>query len=279
MRLSLTTWSLPSCTLPEAVGIARALGIGALDLGYFYRSALDRAAVLREPERVAGTVRALGLPVANFYHLFGASVAERNLADPTHHEANERDFRAVAKFCKAAGIPTIFVLPGICNPGQGRGEAIVEAAKGLRRLVAVAHHDGLDLTVEPHVHSFLESPALTLELLERVPGLHLTLDYAHFVCLGWRQDEIDVLASSARHIHLRQARPGALQAKFAKGTINFPALLARLRDAEYDGSLALEAVHQDYFDTIHDDVLTEIVAMRDAVRAWIGSPVRSSPAG
>lgn len=270
MRLSLTSWSLPSCTLAEVAGVARALGIGALDLGYFYRSALDRAALLAEPERVAEQVRGLGIDVANFYHLFGADVAERNLADPASQADNERDFAAVARFCKAAGIGTVFVLPGICNPGQGRAEAAMQAAKTLRHLVGIAHAEGVQLTVEPHVHSFLESPAATLALLDRVPGLKLTLDYAHFVCLGWRQDEIDALAASAAHIHLRQARPGVLQAKFGQGTINFPALLATLRDAEYDGCLALEAVHQGYMDTLHDDVVTETVAMRDAVRAWIG---------
>ncbi len=270
MRLSLTSWSLPSCTLAETVAIARALGIGAIDLGYFYGSALDRAAILAEPEKMAEKVRGLGIDVANFYHLFGGSLAERNLADPASHDANERDFRVVAKFCKLAAIPTVFVLPGICNPGQGRPEALMESGKILRRLVAIGHQAGIEVTIEPHVHSFLESPHLTLDLLDRAPGLKLTLDYAHFVCLGWRQDEIDPLAASAAHVHLRQARPGVLQAKFAKGTINVPALLGTLRDAEYDGCLALEAVHQDYMDTISDDVLTETIAMRDAVRAWIG---------
>lgn len=269
MRLSLPTWSLPSCTLAETAAIARALGIGAIDVGYFYRGALDRQEVLSEPGRVAERVRALDVDVANFYHLFGASPAERNLADPAHHDANERDFRAVTQLCKAAAIPTIFVLPGVCNPGQSRGEAIVESAKSLRRLLAIAHDAAVQLTIEPHVHSILESPTSVTELLDRVPGLKLTLDYAHFVCLGWRQGEIDELASAAAHIHLRQARPGALQAKFAEGTINFPALLGTLRDAEYDGCLALEAVHQGYMNTLHDDVLTEIVAMRDAVRAWV----------
>ena len=101
-------------------------------------------------------------------------------------------------------------------------------------------------------------------------GVRLALDYAHFVCLGFRQEEVDPLAPFAAHVHLRQARPGALQAKFGEGTINFPALFGTLRDAGYAGSLALEAVHQDYMGTLYDDVLTETVAMRDAFNAWKG---------
>ena len=193
---------------------------------------------------------------------------DRNLADPAHRDANEADFRKVAAFCRHAGIPTLFVLPGVCSRGQGRAEALDESALSLRRLMPIAADAGLTLTVEPHVHSYLESPALVLELLEAVPGLKLTLDYAHFVCLGWRQEEIDPLARHAAHVHLRQARPGALQTKTHEGTINIEAQLATLRDAGFGGRIALEYVHQNYMDTLYDDVLTETVALRDRVRAW-----------
>jgi sugar phosphate isomerase/epimerase len=119
------------------------------------------------------------------------------------------------------------------------------------------------------VHSYLESPNLTLELLGRVPGLKLVLDYAHFVCLGYRQEEIDLLAPHAAHVHLRQARMGALQTKLEQGTINFPALLGTLRESGFGGFLALEYVHQDYMGTLFDDVLTETVKLRDLVRRYL----------
>ena len=268
MRLSLTSWSLRACTLAEAMAISKALGINALDLGYFYGPALDKAAVLAEPARMAERTLTLGVAFPCFYHLFGNTLAERNLADPAHRTANERDFAKVAAFCGGAGIETVFVLPGICNPGQGRAEALRESAESLRRLLPIAQEAGLRLTVEPHVHSYLESPPMTLDLLHRVPGLSLTLDYAHFVCLGWRQDEIDSLAPHAAHVHLRQARPGVLQAKLAEGTINMPAQLAALRNAGFEGHVALEVVHQDYMGTLYDDVLTETIALRDVVRSW-----------
>src|SRR5919202_3912240 len=59
-RLSCTSWSFPACTLPEVAGIARALGIDAVDVGLFYASSLDREAVLRTPERAAESLQELG---------------------------------------------------------------------------------------------------------------------------------------------------------------------------------------------------------------------------
>jgi sugar phosphate isomerase/epimerase len=74
-----------------------------------------------------------------------------------------------------------------------------------------------------------------------------------------------VLAPMAAHVHLRQARPGALQAKLEHGTLNFAAMLATLDRHGYAGHLAIEYVHQDYMDTLHDDVLSETIKLRDLV--------------
>jgi sugar phosphate isomerase/epimerase len=267
-QLSITSWSFPACTLIEAVAVSKALGIGALDLGYFYRPALDRSAILANPEAAAGDVLSHGIGVPSFYHLFGASIADRNLADAGSLDRNIADFRAVVRFCKAANIPTIFVLPGITNPGQGKADALQTSAHALSALVDIAQAQNLTLSIEPHVHSYLESPACVLELLQEVPQLRLTLDYAHFICLGFTQPEIDVLAPYAAHIHLRQARPGYLQAKLAEGVIDFAALLGLLKSLGYQGALAIEYVHQAYMNTLYDDVLTETIAMRDLVRQW-----------
>ncbi|MCX5518246.1 sugar phosphate isomerase/epimerase [Kaistia defluvii] len=269
MKLSLTTWSLRSLTLQEASGLSNLLGIGALDLGYFYRPGLDREALIADPDGTADRVLQLGVALPNLYHLFGGSLSDRNLADPSHRERNEADFRAVVRFAKRAGLETVFVLPGVVNPGQDRAMALLESAESLRRLVAIAAPEGIQLTVEPHVHSYLESPTLVLDLLDRVPGLKLTLDYAHFACLGYRQEEIDGLAPHAAHVHLRQARAGVLQCKLSLGTLNFGAMLGTLKAAGYDGYLSIEYVHQDYMDGRHDDVLTETVDMRDCVREWL----------
>ena len=269
MKLSVTSWSFPQLNLDEVGGVVKAIGIEAVDLGYFYRSALDKARLLTEPEAYAREIGArLPVKVANLYHLFGQGVADRNLASPDHRAENLADFRQALKFCSAIGAPTVFILPGILNGAQSRAQALAETVESLRPLVEAGLEAGVDVCVEPHVHSYLESPALTAEMCARAPGVKLAIDYAHFAVIGYRQDEIDMLAPYVGHAHLRQARPGALQAKLEEGTLNFAAMFATFRDAGFDGYLACEYVHQGYFDTLHDDVLSETVKMRDLFRAW-----------
>ncbi len=270
MKLSVTSWSFPSLTLQEVAGVARALGFEALDVGYFYASALDRARLVADPEGCAADLRKVtGLEVANLYHLFGDGLADRNLAGPPDPR-NLADLRAALRFAHAAGAPSVFVLPGVVNRGQTRKEAFETSVRALRPMVEAAEEAGIALCVEPHVHGLLESPSSTEEFVGRVPGLRLALDPAHFLCLGYRQEEVEQLCRHAGHVHLRQARPGVLQAKFDEGTLNVPSFLGALRDEGYKGYIACEAVHQAYMGTLNEDVLTETVRMRDAVRAWLG---------
>ena len=267
MHLSLTSWSLPACTLAECAGISNALGIGALDVGLFYASSLDKDEILARPDAAARNVRALGVDLPNYYHLFGEGLTGRNLSRADSLEANARDLERVLAFADAAEIPTVFILPGVVNEGQSRAQAADQSARSLERLMAVAEPFAATLCIEPHVHSWAESPAMVQALIERT-GIKLALDYSHFACLGYRQDEIDPLAPHAAHVHLRQGRMGALQAPLDHGTLNFAAMFGTLREAGYDGALAIEYVHQAYMNTLFEDVLTETVRMRDLFTNW-----------
>jgi len=147
---------------------------------------------------------------------------------------------------------------------------MANSAEAMKPMVEAGQKAGVVVTIEPHVHGILESVSSVEEMLHRVPGLKLTLDPAHLVTLGYCQEEIERLVPHAGHVHLRQGRPGVLQSKLEEGTYNFPAFFGELRDAGYQGWLACENVHQAYMNTLHDDVLTETVKMRDAFRRWMG---------
>lgn len=268
MKLSLPAWTMPSATLPEICGIARALGFDAIDVSLFYASALDRTQILEDPEAAAASLLQLGMPIAQYYHVFGASLDDRTASDPNGREANLADLRQVARFCAAARIPSVFVLPGVLLPGQTLAQATREAVETLRRSVEIVAAHAVELTIEPHVRSIVESPDAALALLGQVPGLGLALDYSHFLCLGFTQEACHQLIPHAAHVHLRQARAGRLQERMAYGTINFDTLLSKLVERGYDGWVAPEPVHQDYIDAWNVDVLSEVIALRDLVRRW-----------
>jgi len=271
MKLSCASWSFPACTLDEVAGIVRALGIVAMDISTRHGPGLDRREILESQEQTADRLAALGITLSSLFYRFGDSMYDRNLADPRWLRPNVEDFKKVLKLCDLAGIACVTVLPGMINHGQTRGEALARSANALKILADLAGEQGIVLTTEPHVQSYLESPRMVEDLLALVPGLQVALDYSHFICMGYTQEAVDPLILRAGAVHLRQARPGAIQTKLKHGTINFRALLAELSANDYRGYLMLECVHQEYMNALYDDVITETVQLRDLVRGHIES--------
>ena len=135
-------------------------------------------------------------------------------------------------------------------------------AAELRRFVAAGADGGLAVSIEPHLESVTDTPERTLQMLDAVPGLTLTLDYSHFVHAGFRQPEYEVLDPHARHMHVRQAAPGRLAAPVAEGTIDYRSALTHLRDVGYHGAFTTEYVRspwygQDAVDTERENELMQ----------------------
>lgn len=268
MKLSVASWSFHSLTLNEAAGLAKVLGIDGIDVGYFGHPALDKAKLLAEPEQYGREVAEDSpVPITNLFHLFGDSLHERNLARPPDPQ-NLADLKAALAFAGAAGAPSVFILPGMINPGQSRSEAIAASAEALKPMIAAGQEAGIAVLIEPHVQGILESPEMTEELLARAPGLGIVLDPSHFAVFGYPQADIEALAGRAGHVHLRQAKPGQLQAKMDEGTLNFASFFGALRIANYDGWCSIEYEHDSFMNSLFGDVLTETVRMRDAFRNW-----------
>jgi sugar phosphate isomerase/epimerase len=273
MQLTITSWSFPRCTLEEAVGLARALGFEAMDAGAYPGGHLNRVAILKGDKTEVKRVKDLGLTLSNVYYTFGAGFVERalNTPDAKIRRKNREDFKRVVDFCAAVGCPSVMLLPGILHPGQTQAEAIDQCIHACRELLPISLEAGVDIAIEPHVMGILESPADALRVVEALPELGLALDYAHFVALGYTQAAIDPLCAFAEHVHLRQAKPGFLQTRLEHGTLNFAGMLSTLRQASYDGYVAVEYVHQDYMQTDNVDVISETVKMRDLVSSiWRG---------
>src|ERR1700744_2681427 len=134
--LSLCTWGMGSLSREEAAAVAAALGFDGVDVGSIGVTGAAKSRFLDAPPEVAAELRALPLPVANFFYFFGADLrADRNLADPASHRANEADLVAVLRLCVAAAVPSLTLSPGIFNPSQPPAAALEAASAFLRRAV------------------------------------------------------------------------------------------------------------------------------------------------
>jgi len=210
-------------SLRESAAIYRALGIDAIDLLAVPGSLNRSGSHYRGSASEAAKIRSLGVAITNLIVSLGANFADRalNHRDPAMRARNRQDFEGVATFCEAASIPSITALPGVDQEGWSHDQSIEAAAEALNGIASICARKGVRLLFEAHVQSLLESPAEVLRFLQDNPALGLTLDYAHFIYHGHKQSDVDALAPFAKHVHLRQASPGAMQARWEAGAIDF----------------------------------------------------------
>ena len=130
---------------------------------------------------------------------------------------------------------------------------------------------GIVVGIEPHIGSIVSTPALARRLLDLVPGLTLTLDYAHFTLQGIPDDEIEPLLAFASHFHARGACEGKLQASLKENTIDFPRVLRAMKRTGYKGFVVLEYVWTEWMRCNEVDNLSETILLRDQLLAAGGA--------
>jgi sugar phosphate isomerase/epimerase len=267
MRLAGAAWSWIGATLEESVAVYRALGVDAVDLIAIPETRLDTYKIAADPIEHARRFSKLGARLSNLLVFFGTNFHDHaiNSVDPAVRSKNLHTFCQLLEFCQAAGFYSITVLPGVDQPSIDRTEALNYTAAELNRMNTLACDAEIVLVYEPHVQSILENPSDVLEFGREKCEAKLVIDYSHAISLGYTSEELDPLIPHAGHVHLRQAAPGKIQARWEEGVINFPAIVSLLHKSGYEGYLTLEYEHDKFWDMDRCDVMTETIKMRDAV--------------
>ena len=146
--------------------------------------------------------------------------------------------------------------------GESRASSVLRSADELAWRVGEARAAKLQVAVEPHVGSLIDTPERALDLVKRVPGLGFTLDYAHFTRAGISDARIEPLTRFATHLHLRAARRGRLQSSLKENTIGFPRALAALQKHKFTGWMALEYVWIDWEHCNEVDIVSESIQLK-----------------
>ena len=271
MQLAGAAWSWVGATVEESAAVYRALGVDAIDVIAIPGSRFDTYDIAANPLLHACRVSKLGVGLSNLLMFFGTSFHDRpvNSANQTIRGQNLDTFRRILEFCVAAGFYSVTVLPGVDQPPTSRTDGLKYAAAELSRLNEFAAEAGVLLVYEPHVQSILEDPRDVLRFAREDCNVKLVIDYSHAVSLGYSRSDLDPLVEYVGHVHLRQAAPAKIQARWDDGTIDFPALLGLLKSRGYSGYLTLEYEHDKYWVMDQCDVMTETIKMRDEVLPYL----------
>jgi sugar phosphate isomerase/epimerase len=270
LKLSCADFSFPLLDHDRAVAAIALLGLRGADIGLFEgHGHLKPSCELTKPARNGAALKrklaAHGLETADIFFQIHAGFVEFAI---NHPRASQRvvardKFLRVLDYASEAGSAHITILPGVTFGEGSLAASVSRSAEELAWRVAQAKAAKLQVAVEPHVGSLIDTPERALDLVKCVPGLGLTLDYAHFTHAGIPDSRIEPLTKFATHLHARAARPGRLQSPLKENKVDFPRALAALSKNKFAGWIALEYVWIDWEHCNEVDIISESILLRD----------------
>jgi L-ribulose-5-phosphate 3-epimerase len=171
-------------------------------------------------------------------------------ADPAAR-ARRVDFLCRAVDAAAAlGSECVSFWSGIVRDGAGDREAMDRLVDGLAQALDYAAARGIPLAFEPEPGMFIDTMPRFAELLASLDAygvdsdrLQLTIDVGHLHC----QNELPISEKLREwgprlvNVHLEDMRSGVHEhLMFGEGEIDFPPVIATLREIGYSGLIAVE---------------------------------------
>lgn len=160
----------------------------------------------------------------------------------------------------------VTVLPGVHFEEEAYEVSFARSVSELSWRVEQAQQREIICGIEAHVGSIVSDPAAAETLIQQVPGLTLTLDYTHFTRLGMPDTAIEPLVKYASHFHVRGARKGRLQERFAHNVIDYERVYEVMQATNYQGWIGIEYVWIDWEHCNECDNLSETILYRDFFR-------------
>ena len=215
MKLACPDYTFPLLPHSKALELIAMLGFDSVDIGFFEdRSHFRPKDVLGHAAESGGSLASLlrekGLAAADLFLQTALDFESTaiNHPDKAVRTAQRETFRKTADLAGYVNARHLTILPGIVFSGEQEEMSWARAQEELQWRVEETRSRGLTLGIEAHIGSLCADPRKARELVSRVNGLTLTLDYTHFTKLGFKDEEIEILVPYASHVHVRGACKG-----------------------------------------------------------------------
>jgi sugar phosphate isomerase/epimerase len=260
IEFSCHTWAFNDLTLMEALGTIARLGFRCVDIGTGQNLNLQRADPRRMAAEIREDLRTFNLQVSDLYLM----LPRISLSDEDKRQKDLDLYRALLPFATALGTPGITLSPGLVHPSDDV-EAQDRTVAALREMVSRGKDAGLRVSIEPHLDSMAATPEAALKLVKDVPGLEITLDWAHMICQGVKHEAVLPLLPHTRHVQIRQAAKNQLQTAFDKGKLDLARIMTDLHS--YNGVMCVEYMNTPgWHGMVAVDAISESARMRDSLR-------------
>lgn len=256
---SLNYWSMPGglagqASLEDFLGTAADAGFHAVEMAIGPEGPLTLEVTEAECRSLRAHAEGLGLPI-----LSTASTVSwtRSLgdADPGARAQAAQDLGQMLRISAWLGARTLLTIPGIVDsffdparPTLEYDEVEQRAEEGLRRLVPLAQDLGVRIAIENVWNKFLLSPTEMRAFVDRFesPFVGAYVDVANVLPYGHPDQWLRILGRRVFGIHFKDFRKAVgTEHGFVgllEGDVDWPKVMAAIREIEYDGPLVAEMI-------------------------------------
>ena len=253
MKKAISIWAFPAdWELARCGQLAHEAGFEGIELAYAEEGPIHPQLSSVEAGRIRAELEKQGLAVASLatgvlwrYNLLSPDARERAMA--------KEHIRTMLRLAADLGTDCILVVPGFVGPFEA-GAPVVEdyeaayasALADLRELAQDAQRSRVHIGVENVWNRFLTSPLEMREFVDAVasPYVGVYFDVGNVLRTSYPQHWIRILGQRIRRVHFKDFRiaVGTLQGfvDLLEGDVDYPAVMAALREVGYDGWLTAE---------------------------------------
>jgi len=151
----------------------------------------------------------------------------------------------------AYGADTVLLVPGVVNQNVKYNECWDRTVEEIQKLIPLARSLNVRIAIENVWNNFLLSPLEAAYYVDQFesPSVGFYLDCGNILVYGWPEQWIEILGKRLAKVHIKEfslkkanteGKSQGFNVKLREGEVNWPAVIAALKNAGYNSWLTLE---------------------------------------
>ena len=257
LKLACSDFTFPILPHDRALQLISILGIKGVDIGLFedqshLQPSSEFKSVRRSARKLKKKLDGHGLVAADIFLQLALDYESHAVNQPRSQRrrvARESFLKALDYTSECRG-KHLTALPGVHFVEESRRDSLARAAEELAWRVETAKEHRITFAIEPHIGSFADTPKRAEQLVKAVPGLTLTLDYAHMYPRGYSEADIERLIQYASHFHARGVSNRGGTGSLEDNTLDWKRVFRVMDRTGYHGWIELEYGGNNVTDTV-----------------------------
>ena len=246
MKAAINQWAFPGdMPAAEAMSLAKRIGFDAFEVCVGPDGPVPLTAAKAEMTAIRRRAEKLDLELTSVGSGLGWQLPMTSPDTRVRRKAKEAMEKAL-EIAHWLGVGCVLTVPGSVTPDVAYDEAIENALAGIQELLPAAEKYRVAIAIENVWNKFLLSPVEMRDFIDQFESEYVGayFDIGNVVIYGYPEQWVRILGHRLRMVHAKDYRESAGGfdgfVMLMEGDVDWPKVMAALRDADYDGPLVAE---------------------------------------